>query len=91
MGSSFKNCPYCSSHLIKPSHTLFNYYIQCTTCQATGPKNRTLEGAILRWNNLSETVLSATLIQNNDLLTRIMKMEDTMQQLEVELHTSHLE
>ncbi|MCJ8313484.1 MAG: hypothetical protein HRU38_14755 [Saccharospirillaceae bacterium] len=91
MGSSFKHCPYCSSHLIRSGHTLFNYYIQCTSCQASGPKNRSLEGAVLHWNELSETVIRATQVQGNDLLTRIMKMENSVHQLEVELNTSQLD
>jgi len=91
MGSSYKHCPYCSSHLIRASQTLFNYYIQCTNCQASGPKSRSLESAILHWNALSETVIRPTQMQSNDLITRILKQENSVQQLEVELHAAQLD
>ena len=86
MLENFNRCPFCASHHIKHCQSIFRFFVECSSCKAAGPRSRTLARAINLWNDLSNRLELLGQIKNNDLLTRLAKMENQVQQLEVELH-----
>ena len=55
---NFKPCPFCGGHDVTPNQTLDSvksrprlYWMNCSTCDATGPDKDTLNEAILNWES----------------------------------------
>jgi hypothetical protein len=54
MNSKLNPCPFCNSMELSPDNNRSSkdpmYWVRCTLCGATGPKNKTIENCINSWN-----------------------------------------
>jgi len=87
MNTHIANCPFCSGIHLHTLHHLFSYNVECCTCKAAGPREKSEQMAVEVWNNLSHQLAMAKEIQRNNLIVRMAEIENAVQQLEVELHS----
>ncbi|WP_460231957.1 Lar family restriction alleviation protein [Aurantivibrio plasticivorans] len=81
MGTKIAACPFCNSHRIHVAHCLLSYSVSCETCKCRGPHKRELSNAIEEWNQISNKVHHATIMEEPILQSHLVNLEHAVRNL----------